>query len=341
MDFKPLKMPRELIADKDTLTPSYGRFVAEPFERGFGTTIGNSLRRILLSSIQGAAITSVRIEGKNHEFDTIDGVKEDILDIILNLKSLNIKLNGVKGETTIFLDKKGPGAVTAADFELNSSIEILNPEQHIATLTDKSTLRMECTVQMGRGYVPAAQLKDQLGPGSDTFGTIFVDAVFSPITNVKYVVEAARVQQRTDYDRLILEVMTDGTVNPEDAVSYAAKVLRDHLNLFISMKDQAAELAAMEEEAQAASATTAVEEKLDKSIEELELSVRSFNCLEAAGIKTIRDLVQKTESEMLKYRNFGRKSLTEIKNILKEMGLRFGLEIDKETGLPVAAGSEK
>src|SRR5690606_1401716 len=169
----------------------------------------------------------------------------------------------------------------------------------------------------------------------------FLDAVFSPIVNVKYQVEAARVQQRTDYDRLILEVLTDGTVTPEDAVSYSAKVLRDHLNLFISMKDQAAELAAEEEEAQAVSATAAVEEKLDKSIEELELSVRSFNCLEAAGIKTIRDLVQKSESEMLKYRNFGRKSLTEIKNILKEMSLRFGMEIDKETGLPVSLGSEK
>lgn len=341
MDFKPLKMPRELVADKDTLTESYGRFVAEPFERGFGTTIGNSLRRILLSSIQGAAITQIRIEGKNHEFDTVEGVKEDILDIILNLKSLNIRLHGNKGETTIFLDVTGAREVKASDFELNSNIEILNPEQHIATLSDKAELRMECVVQMGRGYVSAAQMKEQGDGTTDNFGTIFLDAVFSPITNVRYTVEAARVQQRTDYDRLILEVNTDGTVTPEDAVSYAAKVLRDHLNLFISMKDQAAELAALEEEQQAMSATSALEEKLDKSIEELELSVRSFNCLEAAGIKTIRDLVQKTESEMLKYRNFGRKSLTEIKNILKEMSLRFGMEIDKETGLPVAAGSEK
>lgn len=340
MDFKPLKMPRELVAEKDSLTDTYGRFVAEPFERGFGTTIGNSLRRILLSSIQGAAVTAVRIEGKNHEFDTIEGVKEDILDIVLNLKSLNIRLNGTKGETTIFLDVEGTREVKASDFELNSNIEILNPDQHIATLSEGGSLRMECVVQMGRGYVPAAQLKEQSNLG-DTFGTIFVDAVFSPIVNVKYWVEAARVQQRTDYDRLILEVNTDGTVTPEDAVSYAAKVLRDHLNLFISMKDQAAELAALEEEQQAASATSALEEKLDKSIEELELSVRSFNCLEAAGIKTIRDLVQKTESEMLKYRNFGRKSLTEIKNILKDMSLRFGMEIDKETGLPVTAGSEK
>ncbi len=336
MDFKPLKMPRELVADKDTLTESYGRFVAEPFERGFGTTIGNSIRRILLSSIQGAAITAIRIEGKNHEFDTIDGVKEDILDIILNLKSLNIKLHN-KTESTIFVDQTGPKAITAANFEGNSSVEILNPEQVIATLSDKADFRMECVVQTGRGYVPAQQIKEQMqaGAGGELIGTIYIDAVFSPIKNVRFAVEAARVMQRTDYDRLILEVTTDGTVKPEDAVSYAAKVLRDHLGLFISMKDQAAELAALEEEQKAADETSAVEEKLDKSIEELELSVRSFNCLEAAGIKTIRDLVQKSESEMLKYRNFGRKSLTEIKNILKDMGLRFGMEIDTETGLPV------
>lgn len=341
MDFKPLKMPRELLADKDTQTDSYGRFVAEPFERGFGTTIGNSLRRILLSSVQGAAVTAIRIEGKNHEFDTVEGVKEDILDIILNLKSLRIKFVGnARGESNMFLDVQGPKNITAADFELDGNIEILNPEQVIATLDDGAELRMEAVVQQGRGYVPAANIKDQ-SSSQDTFGTIFLDAVFSPIINVKYNVEAARVQQRTDYDRLIIELTTDGTVSPEDAVSYSAKVLRDHLNLFISMKDQAAELAALEEEQQAASATTALEEKLDKSIEELELSVRSFNCLEAAGIKTIRDLVQKTESEMLKYRNFGRKSLTEIKNILKEMNLRFGMEIDKETGLPVSLGSEK
>lgn len=338
MDFKPLKMPRELVADRESLTPSFGRFVAEPFERGFGTTVGNSLRRILLSSIQGAAITSLRIEGKNHEFDTIEGVKEDILDIMLNLKSLNIRMSGSKGESTIFLDVQGPRAVKASDFELNSSIEILNPDQHIATLSNGASLRMECVVQIGRGYVNAAQMKE--AAGGDTFGTIFVDAVFSPILNVKYTVEAARVQQRTDYDRLILDVMTNGTVDPEEAVSYAAKVLRDHLNLFISREDTAAEIAASEEEQAAADATSAIEEKLDKSIEELELSVRSFNCLEAAGIKTIRDLVQKTESEMLKYRNFGRKSLTEIKNILKDMGLRFGMEIDKETGLPVTADQQ-
>ncbi|MCX7019907.1 MAG: DNA-directed RNA polymerase subunit alpha [bacterium] len=345
MDFKPLKMPRELVPDKETLTSSYGRFIAEPFERGFGTTIGNSLRRILLSSIQGAAITWVRIAGKTHEFDTIDGVKEDILDIILNLKSLNIKFAGMRtGETMIRLDVKAPAkeirVVTAADFETNGAMEILNPDQHIATLAAGASLQMECCAQLGRGYVSAPQLKEQCATPMP-FGTIFVDAVFTPITNVIFSVEAARVQQRTDYDRLIIEAYTDGTVKPEEAISYAAKVLRDHLNIFISMKDRAAELAAQEEEQQAASATASLEEKLEKSIEELELSVRSYNCLEAAGIKTIRDLIQKTESEMLKYRNFGRKSLTEIKNILKDMGLRFGMTIDKETGLPAASNSDK
>lgn len=341
MDFKPLKMPRELLAEKESQTETFGRFVAEPFERGFGTTIGNSLRRILLSAVQGVAVTAIRIEGKNHEFDTIEGVKEDILDIMLNLKNLRLRFLGeTRGEVTIFLDAQGAKTVTGADFELDGNVEILNPDQVIATLAEGAELRMEAVVQQGRGYVPAAQIKEQ-SSSQDTFGTIFLDAVFSPIVNVKYYVEAARVQQHTDYDRLIMEVHTNGTVSPEDAMSYSAKVLRDHLNLFISMKDQAAELAALEEEQQAASATTALEEKLDKSIEELELSVRSFNCLEAAGIKTIRDLVQKTESEMLKYRNFGRKSLTEIKNILKEMNLRFGLEIDKETGLPVSLGSDR
>ena len=333
MEFKNVRVPRELITDKDTLSAVYGRFTAEPFDRGYGTTIGNSLRRIMLSSVQGAAITSIRIEGKTHEFDTIEGMREDLLDVILNLKSLHIKLHGNKGETTISLNVEGPKTVTAADFQLNDSIEILNPEQIIAHLSKDGILNMECTVQTGRGYMPAAQVKEQSGL-ADSFGVIFLDAAFSPIVNVKYMVEAARQGQRTDFDRLVLEVMTDGSIGPEEAVSYSAKVLSDQMKIFISMRDQAEELAAEEERQLAADATQALQDKLDKSIEELELSVRSFNCLEAAGIKTIRDLVQKTESEMLKYRNFGRKSLNEIKNILKEMGLRFGLTIDPTTQLP-------
>ena len=268
-----------------------------------------------------------------YQFDTIEGMREDLLDVILNLKSLQIKLHGNKGETTISLNVEGPKTVTAADFQLNDSIEILNPDQTIAHLSKDGVLNMECTVQTGRGYMPAAQVKEQSGL-SDSFGVIFLDAAFSPIVNVKYTVEAARAGQRTDFDRLVLEVMTDGSIGPEEAVSYSAKVLSDQMRIFISMRDQAEELAAEEERQLAADATQALQDKLDKSIEELELSVRSFNCLEAAGIKTIRDLVQKTESEMLKYRNFGRKSLNEIKNILKEMGLRFGLTIDPNTQLP-------
>ena len=333
MEFKSVRTPRELITDKETLSAVYGRFTAEPFDRGYGTTIGNSLRRIMLSSVQGAAITSMRIEGKTHEFDTIEGMREDLLDVILNLKSLQIKLHGNKGETAISLNVEGPKTVTAADFQLNDSIEILNPEQIIAHLSKDGVLNMECTVQTGRGYMPAAQVKEQSGL-ADSFGVIFLDAAFSPIVNVKYMVEAARAGQRTDFDRLVLEVMTDGSIGPEEAVSYSAKVLSDQMRIFISMRDQAEELAAEEERQLAADATQALQDKLDKSIEELELSVRSFNCLEAAGIKTIRDLVQKTESEMLRYRNFGRKSLNEIKNILKEMGLRFGLTIDPNTQLP-------
>jgi DNA-directed RNA polymerase subunit alpha len=341
MDFKPFIQPRELVADKDTLTETFGRFYAEPFERGFGTTIGNSLRRILLSSVQGAAVVAIQIADKNHEFDTIEGVVEDISDIILNLRGLKLRLAPGIDEVDISVNKEHSGDsdgqvyVTGADFLTDGGkVEIINPDHVVATLSKGGALRMDARVQLGRGYELAAQIKQKLGIG-DYLGPICVDAVFSPIMNVRYAVEAARVGQRTDYDRLIMEITTNGTVKPEDALSYSAKVLRDHLHLFISMKDQAEELAQQEEEQRAADAVAALEEKLDKSIEELELSVRSYNCLEAAGIKTIRDLVQKTEGEMLRYRNFGRKSLNEIKAILKEMGLRFGMEIDRESGLPV------
>lgn len=337
MDFKTLIMPRSLHCDKASLTPTYGRFYAEPFERGYGVTIGNSLRRILLSSIQGAAPVAVRFEGVKHQFQAIDGVKEDVSDILLNLKSLIFKLAGSAFETTIHLDARGPKVVTGADLELNQNIELLNPGQPIATLSKGARLTMDIEVRQGRGYEPAE-------PGAtdyDTIGIIPIDAVFSPIRNVKYTVEAARVGQRTDYDRLILEVWTNGTIRPEDAVLYAARVLRDHLSLFISIEEEAVVSPRMEVEAEEVSETAALADKLDKSIEELELSVRSFNCLEAAGIKTIRDLVQKTENEMLKYRNFGRKSLTEIKNILKGMGLSFNMAIDPETGMPLSEPVER
>jgi len=337
MEFKPLIMPRSLHCDRETLTETHGKFFAEPFERGYGVTIGNSLRRILLSSIQGAAPTGVRFEGVKHQFTTIAGVKEDISDIILNLKSLIFKMDESTSETAIHVDIRGPKVVTGADFELNQNIEILNPDQPVATLSKGARLVMDVEVKQGRGYEPA----EPAATDYDSIGIVPIDAIFSPIRNVTYRVEAARVGQRTDYDRLILEVTTNGAVRPEDAMLYAARVLRDHLTLFISIEEEAVVTPQYEEEGEEVSETALIAEKLDKSIEELELSVRSFNCLEAAGIKTIRDLVQKTESEMLKYRNFGRKSLTEIKNILKSMGFHFGMTIDADTGLPVRESADR
>lgn len=330
MIIKPLISPRKVVIDQESLSDNYGRFYAEPFERGFGVTLGNVLRRILLATIQGAAITSIRIEDVDHEFSTIEGVKEDVSDIVLNLKSLIINLDSGAQETTIYLDVTGPKVVMASDFELNPMVDILNPDQHIATLEEGARLNMECNIQMGRGYVTADEFKEPDEP----IGLIPIDADFTPIKNVSYRVEDARVGQRTDYDRLILEIWTSGTVKPEDALSYAAQILRDHLNHFITIEDESLAMAEAREEEEDISPLSDLEEKLDKSIEELELSVRSFNCLEAAGIKTIRDLVQKSEQEMLKYRNFGRKSLTEIKNILKEMGLSFNMRLD-EHGLPI------
>lgn len=338
MEFKPLIMPRGLYFDKETLTATYGKFYAEPFERGYGATLGNSLRRVLLSSIQGAAATSLVIDGVKHEFTNVDGVKEDISEIILNIKSLNFKLHGDVGATTVYLDVKGGREITGADFELNNNVEILNPTQHVATLTKGSRLKMEVNVALGRGYVPASEHKPE--DEEEPLGIIPIDSVFSPVRNVKFLVENARVGQRTDYDRLIMEIWTNGSVTPEEAVSYAARILRDHLTMFIRIEDEQKAVEEYEEEKGEVSPLTELEEKLDKSIEELELSVRSFNCLEAAGIKTIRDLVQKTEQEMLKYRNFGRKSLTEIKNILKDMGLSFNMKID-ERGLPIFEEQEK
>lgn len=338
LELKPLIRPTRLTPDTVTLSETFGRFSAEPFERGFGTTIGNSLRRILLSSIQGAAATSVRFEGIAHEFMGIPGAKEDVNDVILNLKQVVFKMDGVHGKATVFLEKKGPGVVTAGDFELPEHVRVLNPEQPICTLSETGTLRMEVLVAQGRGYQPAVYgtMEDE-----DDIGIIPIDAVFSPVRQVSYKVSDARVGQRTDYDRLILEVTTNGSVRPEEAISYAAKILRDHLDLFIRVEDQqASAVAGAEAEGHEAAADSDIQRLLDKSIEELELSVRSFNCLEAAQIKTIRDLVQKTESEMLKYRNFGRKSLSEIKSILKEMNLGFNMKLD-ERGMPIPAGDDK
>ncbi|NQU43290.1 DNA-directed RNA polymerase subunit alpha [bacterium] len=336
LSFKPLIMPRGLQLDKETGTHTYGRFYAEPFERGFGATVGNSLRRILLSSIQGAAITAIRIEGVTHEYESLQGCTQDISDIVLNLKQVRLRLENGVTEANLTLQVKGPRDVTAADFEEIEELSILNPEQHIATLAEDGVLNLEVHVARGRGYVPAHKEADE----EDEIGIIPLDSAFSPIINARFSVESARVGQRTDYDRLVLEVTTDGTVGPQEVVSAAARILRDHLGIFIRAEEERGAIAEAEEAAAEERPHAELEEKLDRSIEELELSVRSFNCLEAAGIKTIRDLVQKSESEMLKYRNFGRKSLSEIKNILKEMGLSFNTRIGDD-GLPVAPKDKK
>jgi DNA-directed RNA polymerase subunit alpha len=310
-------MPKRVEFDKDTLTDTYGRFVAEPLERGFGQTIGNTLRRILLSSISGAAITSVRIHGVLHEFSSLPGVVEDITNIVLNLKKVRIKLHG-DTPRVITLDKEGPGAVTAADLSPVAQTEVMNPDAPIATLSEDGHLRMELTVTKGRGYIPADQHKAEDKP----IDVIPIDAIFSPIVKVNYQVENARVGHATDYDRLIMSITTDGSITPQDAAAHAAKIMKDHLTVFINFEEKGEEkVLILDEEKEA------VYRNLDKGVSELELSVRSANCLKNADIQSLRDLVQKTEAEMLKTKNFGRKSLNEIKEILADMGLHLGMDL--------------
>jgi DNA-directed RNA polymerase subunit alpha len=319
--WKDLIRPKRLEVEKETLTPFYGKFTAEPFERGFGITIGNSLRRILLASLQGAAITSVKIDGVLHEFSTIPGVKEDVTEIILNLKEVRLKLH-TEGPKIIRVKTEGPKTLKAGDVQTGDAVEILNPEHYIATLSRDSKLSMEMTVKMGRGYVPAERNKEESQP----IGTIPMDAIFSPIKKVNYTVTNARVGQITDYDKLNLEVWTDGSLNPEEAVAHAAKILKDQLSIFITFEEEEEE---EEEETTAEQTETEkLNENLFRSVDELELSVRSANCLKHANIKLIGDLVQKTEAEILATKNFGRKSLNEIKEILSEMGLSLGMKLE-------------
>jgi DNA-directed RNA polymerase subunit alpha len=316
-NWRDLIKPSRLEVDQKTLTSTYGKFVGEPFERGFGLTIGNSLRRILLSSLQGAAITSVRIKGVLHEFSTITGVREDVTDIVLNLKEVRVKLHDGQGETGR-LEAKGEGVVRAGDIQAGPNVEILNPEHPVATLSKEGKLDAELAIRTGRGYVPAERNKEESAP----IGTVPIDAIFSPIRKVNYTVTNARVGQRTDYDRLTLEVWTDGSVRPDDAVAYAARILQDQLAVFVTF----------EEEPEVAEAPAdkgpSLNENLFRPVAELELSVRSANCLQNADIKYIGELVQRSEAEMLKTKNFGRKSLNEIKEILREMGLDFGTRLD-------------
>jgi DNA-directed RNA polymerase subunit alpha len=316
--WKGFQKPKRLEADTETLTATYGKFYAQPFERGFGTTVGNALRRVLLSSIEGAAITAVKIEGVLHEFSSLPGVVEDVTDIILNLKQIPIKMH-TNEEKILTLDAERKGKVTAADLQGDSSIEILDPAAPIATLSENGRLQAEMRVSIGRGYVSADKNFDEdMG-----IGYIPIDSVHSPVRRVNFHVEAARIGQATDYDRLVLEVWTNGTVSPTDAVGLAATLLRDHLTIFVNAEHETALEGAGEGEL-----PENLAEYLNRSVDELELSVRSANCLKNAGIRTIRDLVQKTEKDMLETKNFGRKSLNEIKDILRPMGLSLGMQLE-------------
>jgi len=318
--WKDLIRPKRLEVEKETLTPFYGKFTAEPFERGLGITIGNSLRRILLSSLQGAAITSVKIDGVLHEFSTIPGTKEDMTEIILNLKEVRLKLH-TEGPKTIRVKTEGPKVLKAGDILTGDAVEILNPDHYIATLSRDGKLSMEMLVKMGRGYVPAERNKEENQP----VGTIPMDAIFSPTKKVNYTVTNARVGQITDYDKLTLEVWTDGSLNPEEAIAHSAKILKDQLSIFITFEEEEeAEMSFPEDEEE----KEGINENLLRSVDELELSVRSANCLKHANIKLIGDLVQKTEAEILATKNFGRKSLNEIKDILTEMGLNLGMKLE-------------
>jgi len=321
MKFKPVVMPGRVRIDQATATDRYGKFVVEPLERGFGTTLGNSLRRVLLSSIQGASIKAVRINGVLQEVSYIPGIVEDVTDIILNLKGLRIK-NHRNGPVTLYLQANGEGEVKASNIEPNPDVEIMNPELHIATLDKDGALEMELYVDVGRGYLSA----ERQGKSAESYplNTILVDAIFTPIERVKYIVENARVGDITDYDRLIIEIWTDGTINPQEALAYSGKILKDHLFLFIHFPD---EDESPEEKEDSKEETE--NPYLAKGVEELELSVRAYNCLKAANIKTIGELVSKTESEMLKYRNFGKKSLNEIKDVLNKFQLHLGMDLNQ------------
>jgi DNA-directed RNA polymerase subunit alpha len=318
MLWKGFQRPKRLEVERETLTPKFGRFSAQPFERGFGTTIGNALRRILLSSIEGAAITAVKIDGVLHEFSSVPGVVEDTTDIILNLKQIPFRCHSDHAETLV-LHAVGPRTVKAGDIQASANVEILDPEAVIATLSEEGKLSMEMRLRKGRGYVSADRnFDDDLG-----IGYIPIDSIHAPVRKVNYIVEDARLGQKTDYDKLTLEVWTNGAVNPQDSVALAAKILKDHMAIFINFEESNEEVLdfpSTEDER--------VLEQLNRSVDELELSVRSYNCLKNANIKSIYDLVTKTEAEMLKTKNFGRKSLNEIKDILAEMGLSLGMNID-------------
>ncbi len=321
------EMPKSIRAEMSADAPNYGKFTAEPFEAGYGRTMGNSLRRVLLSSIEGAAIASVKIEGAMHEFCSLPGVVEDVTDIVLNLKQVLLK-SYTREPRKIRLKAKGAGEVTAGDIETDGMIEVLNPDQHIATLDTNGKLEMEMVVRVGRGYCPADWNKRP----DQEIGVIPIDCLFSPVRRVKYAVENTRVGRRTDYDRLVLEVWTDGRVSPEDALTTSAAILRHHLDVFVHYDKDLIEFE--ESEKQISAEREELRRKLAISVNEIELSVRATNCLNNANITTVGELAQKSEPEMLKYRNFGKKSLNEIKVKLTEMGLSLGMTFDAELLTP-------
>ncbi len=317
-NWRSLIKPKRIEVDEKTHTSFYGEFTCQPLEKGFAITLGNTLRRVILSSIYGAAITSVRFDGVLHEFSSISGVKEDVSDIILNMKGVRLKLHE-DGPRTLHIDASREGIVTAGDIITDETVEILNPDHHLATLSDKAVFKVELVAGVGRGYVPASR---EIAPGQPE-GTINIDAIFSPIKKVAYTVSNARVGQITDYDKLILEIWTDGSILPEEAVAYGAKILKEQVSVFINF-DEPEEVAKPE----VLGEENHINENLLKGVDDLELSVRSANCLKNAGIQYIGELVQKTEPEMLKTKNFGRKSLNEIKEMLVEMGLSLGSKVD-------------
>jgi DNA-directed RNA polymerase subunit alpha len=322
--------PKRLACETETLTNRYGKFYAQPFERGFGTTIGNCLRRALLSSIEGAAITAVKIEGVLHEFSSIPGVVEDATDIILNLKRIPFKLHGAEPKT-LRVERTSPGEMLSGEIETDSEVEILDPNVHIATVSEGGSITIEMRLKRGRGYVSAERNFDE----DLAVGYIPIDSVHSPVKKVNYTVDSARLGQDTDYDKLTIEVWTNGSVKPENAIGLASKLIKDHMQIFINFEEEPELAEADAEEA----GRLAFNENLDRSVDELELSVRSYNCLKNADIRTIRELVQRSEPEMLKTKNFGRKSLNEIKEILMSMGLRLGMKFDEQGRLLEDSGA--
>ncbi|MFA4989974.1 MAG: DNA-directed RNA polymerase subunit alpha [Candidatus Omnitrophota bacterium] len=321
--WRDFQFPKRLECEEATYTNTYGKFSAAPFERGYGVTLGNSLRRVLFSSIEGSAVTSVKISGVQHEFSTIPGVLEDIPEIILNIKSLVLNSHS-KIPKTIYIKANSKGEIKAKDIEGDETIEIINPDLHIATLTKDTKLNIEMGVSRGQGYVPAELSKRE----DKAIGVIPVDAVFTPIKKVNFFVENTRVGQRTDYDKLILEIFTNGAISPKDALLYASNILQRHLDIFVNFGQLPEDIA--EEELEMTKEEVSLYEKLRLPISELELSVRSSNCLREAGIKIIADLVKKTEDDMLDFKNFGKKSLTEIKELMLGMGLTLGMQIDSK-----------